>query len=951
MTPLPIPRIALALLAIVVACSALATPAFADDGEELTPPRLIYEEDAEYTDDAIDAGIEGGVVLELELAADGSVADVEVLEGLGYGLDESAVEAAYNFEFEPARVDGEAIPVIIDFTVQFSIPTQPAEFEGIVIDGESEEPIGGARISIRYRGDDIDTPPEATATTGPDGSFEFRDITPGVYDVEIALESYRDVETDVELPEGQIVDVEYAVRSEDENIAGQIREAGTRNRLSGMDVELLDANTQDVIREDFSRQGGQFSFRGVEPGDYVLRVSGSGYSTASFELEVVDGELTTGNFYIRADDYDGLRFRTTERRERSEVDRQTIGLEETRRMAGAGTDVVRVVENLPGVARQNYFGGQPIVRGAAPEDTSIFLEGDNIPIAFHFLGGPAVVNTEMIDSVDFYPGNFSARFGRTTAGVIDLQTRSPKDDRFHGYLEADLLDTSAIVEGPISDRWSFALSARRSYYDLLLPTVLDQFDTDIVVTPRYYDYQGWTTYRSEDGNHKVEFFLYGSDDTFELLLPDDQPEGDANIQASGADFGNSFHRGQFRWEWDSEQLPLETELMASFGRNSFGIDLGDELFFDLDYTTNQVRYDTALELTDNLELRSGIDSQIGPVNYSFAIPEFDSGPDDGGPNFGGEALDDERTTWQVDPGVYAELDYELFDRWTLIPGLRTDYYGSIRETSVSPRLASRFDVTDDITAKGGVGLFTQPPIPGQTEEDFGNPNLTFEKAIHYALGAEWQPADHLEVDTTLFYRDNYDLVSQTSAEELDDDGNRQPLIFDNAGEGRAYGWELLLRHYPRDGFFGWVSYTLSRSERLDRDTGEWQLFDSDQTHILTLVAGYDLPWNLNISGRFRLVTGNPQTPIVGASFDADSDTYRPRRGATNSERAGTFNQLDLRIDRTFIFNTWQMSAYLDVSNVYNATNPEGTQYNYDYTESAPLRGLPILPTIGLSARF
>ena len=927
---------------------------------QVVPPELIEDTRAEYTEEAVEARIEGDVILELVITASGEVRDAEVVQGLGYGLDEAAMEAARQFRFRPATVDGQAVPVALNFSIRFSLPILPANFAGTLTDPETGEGIPDARVSIVYVGEEHDEPVEATTFTDTDGTFLIEEMPHGPYVVTLEVDEYLDFETDIDLLEGQTVEVEYSVARQSENVIGQIREAGTRNPLPGMELSLVEVETQETIREDFSLSGGRFTFRGVPAGEYILRVGGDEYITTTFEIEVVDGEITTGNFYVRSEDYDSLTVRTTAERERSEVTRQTIQLEEVRRIPGAGGDVVRVVQNLPGVARPQFVGGQIIVRGAAPEDTEIFLEGDSIPIAFHFLGGPAVLNTEMVDSIDFYPGNFSTRYGRATAGVIDIKTRSPKTDRFHGTLEVDLLDSSAIIEGPVTDRWSFALAGRRSYYDLFLPTVLRTLEIDTIVAPRYFDYQSWTTYRSENGDHKVEFFIYGSDDTIDVIFPEGEPVGDATLQIAQANFDNSFHRMQARWEWTPEDSPLETSLMGSFGVNSVGIEAGDDLFFLLDYYTSQIRQDTRLTLTDDLLLRAGVDAQIGNVLYEFSFPNFDATPDDttgGGdgqsdaPSVDADGLSDRRSTWEVLPAVYTELQYTIADRLTLIPGLRADYFGPVRRVSISPRFSTRFDLTDDVVLKGGVGLFTQPPIPGQTEENFGNPDLTFEKAMHYAIGAEWTPNDYIELDTTLFYRDSFDLVSNTSAETIDEDGNRQAIIFDNAGEGRAYGWEILLRHQPRNNFFGWIAYTLSRSERLNRNTGEWDLFSFDQTHILTLIAGYNLPWNLDLTGRFRVVTGNPDTPVVGAAFDADADTYRRQFGPPNSVRASTFHQLDLRLDRRFVFNTWTLSAYLDITNVYNAVNQEGTQYNYDYSESAPLRGLPFLPTIGLTARF
>ena len=74
-------------------------------------------------------------------------------------------------------------------------------------------------------------------------------------------------------------------------------------------------------------------------------------------------------------------------------------------------------------------------------------------------------------------------------------------------------------------------------------------------------------------------------------------------------------------------------------------------------------------------------------------------------------------------------------------------------------------------------------------------------------------------------------------------------------------------------------------------------------------------------------------------------------GEPRSVRRQTFHQLDLRAERTWTFDAWRFSAYLDVQNVYNAENPEATIYDYRYRDSGPIRGLPLLPVIGLRGRF
>jgi hypothetical protein len=179
----------------------------------------------------------------------------------------------------------------------------------------------------------------------------------------------------------------------------------------------------------------------------------------------------------------------------------------------------------------------------------------------------------------------------------------------------------------------------------------------------------------------------------------------------------------------------------------------------------------------------------------------------------------------------------------------------------------------------------------------------------------------------------------------------QPLRYDNNGVGRAYGLELVARHDFAHNFTGWLAYTLSRSERRDSNRAGYRLFDFDQTHILTVLGTYLLPRNWQIGTRFRYVTGNPATPVVGAVFDAGRDQYDAVYGAVNSGRTGSFNQLDVRFDKRWVYQSWMLDIYLDIQNVYNRANPEGQSYNYNFRKSQVQQGLPILPILGVRADF
>ncbi|MBI5607861.1 MAG: ligand-gated channel protein, partial [Deltaproteobacteria bacterium] len=126
----------------------------------------------------------------------------------------------------------------------------------------------------------------------------------------------------------------------------------------------------------------------------------------------------------------------------------------------------------------------------------------------------------------------------------------------------------------------------------------------------------------------------------------------------------------------------------------------------------------------------------------------------------------------------------------------------------------------------------------------------------------------------------------------------------------------------------------------------------DQTHILTLLGSYKLPDNWEVGLRFRYVTGNPRTPVVTAVYNEQTDTYtRVQSPNILSERLPGFHQLDVRIDKKFVFDNWLLNVYLDVQNAYNHGNPENIQYNYDATQYTYATGLPIIPSLGIRGEF
>ncbi len=90
-------------------------------GGGVSRPRPIYSPDPEFSDEARKNKYQGTVVLHLIVGADGKTSNIHVIRSLGMGLDEKAVEAARQWRFDPAKKDGQPVPVEVDMEINFRL--------------------------------------------------------------------------------------------------------------------------------------------------------------------------------------------------------------------------------------------------------------------------------------------------------------------------------------------------------------------------------------------------------------------------------------------------------------------------------------------------------------------------------------------------------------------------------------------------------------------------------------------------------------------------------------------------------------------------------------------------------------------------------------------------------------------------------------------------------------
>lgn len=719
-------------------------------------------------------------------------------------------------------------------------------------------------------------------------------------------------------------------------LSGIILERGSRKALPALSVRLTKRGL-----ETFTDETGRFEFDELEPGKVSIEVNDEEHYTLLDVEEITENKETEVKYYMepKTGTGDGS-ITVVGRRAKKEVAKRTLTVEEIRKIPGTQGDALKVVQNLPGAARIPFGGGGLVIRGSNPGDSGSTINRHFIPLVFHFGGLRSIFPSELLESIDFYPGNYSAEFGRFTGGIVDARFRRPKEDRIHARVEADIFDAGILVEGPLTENSTFAIAGRRSYIDAAL-SALPEDTVSFVVAPRYYDYQALYDWKKR--KHRVRLYFFGSDDKLQLVI-NDPVENNPDIQGN---LQNSTSLMRLYTAWDYRISPtLSHHLSVASGLNNLTFSLGEQLSFENRVNVVTVRDELTWKMSDTFTLRGGFEGEayLGNIKLRLPQPTQKEGQAGQAPLSTLEIKETDRDFRFYNPALWVEAQWRPSERLLLLPGARVDVDTYLGDVAPDPRVNFRLTALQDKegnpigTIKGGVGRYSQRPAPDETDATYGNPELLLEHSAHFSLGYEHRFTENLDIDVIGFYKHLYGSVSPIP----------DPLLrYDNNGSGRIYGLEMLIRHNLTRRFFGWISYTLMRSERKDSGQDEYRLFSLDQTHILTVIAQYKLSPQWELGARYRYTTGNPQTPYVSAVYDADADAYVPVPGAPNSTRVDAFQQLDIRLDRKWIFDQWILTAYLEIQNALNRSNIERDNYNYNFTQSRPVTSLPIIPSIGI----
>jgi TonB family protein len=724
-------------------------------------------------------------------------------------------------------------------------------------------------------------------------------------------------------------------------LSGTILLAEDDSAAGSVAIEIANERGE-TVRDLVSGSNGTFVATDLEPGKYEVNVLGGEYGDLEVEEEIVAGQVTQVIYRLGAKKraaYRGFGETAVIDAPPREVVKRTIDREELTRIPGTRGDALRAVELLPGVARPPFGIGLLIVRGSAPQDSESFIDGIPIPLIYHFGGLTSVYNSYMLEKIDFYPGNFSVRYGRRTGGILEVTTRDPARDRIHGVAEISIIDTFVTIEAPLSDKISISGGLRRSLLDLVFPAVAPD-DIGVRQAPVYIDYQFKLSFLPTKRD-RVRISAYGSSDRLELIL--EEAGGDDPAIRGNTQLATSFYNNQIDWTRRVGDK-VEQELTFNVGPNKINFALGNEFRLEGVFIQTYGRGEWRYQITDKVRLITGLDVYTAPIDLTYVGPQPQA--QEGAGSQQGSLAGQEQVFADVDttifrPGVYLESDMQLGKLTRLILGLRMDYFSGISSFAFDPRLTTIFTVAEDMRVKFGVGIFSQPPELQESDPSIGNPGLDPIKAVHLGAGWEYDALPGARFGIEGFYKYLWDRAISTPHGEAP--------FYVTGGIGRIYGAEFSIHIRPATGrqYFGYLSYTLSRSERKDGPLEPWRLFDFDQTHILTAAFVYNFPRNWEIGGTFRVVSGNPSTPVIGSIYDALNDVYIPIDGRVNTLRNPVFHQLNVRIQKKWVFDGWKLAVFLDIQNAYNRQNQEGIIYNYDFSQQTPLLGLPIIPSLGI----
>lgn len=749
-----------------------------------------------------------------------------------------------------------------------------------------------------------------------------------------------------------------------------------------------------------SDENGSYEITGVPTGLYNVRASFVGYrEKTAYEVQVTLARPVQLDFELREDASELSEVVVSSEFTRSEelpLSVRKLNSNEIERYPGGNRDISKVIQALPGVASTPSFRNDILIRGGAPNENKFFVDEIEVPVINHFAtqgssGGPVgILNVNLIKNVDLIAGGFPANRMNALSSFFEIQLKEGRRDKMATQLTVGASELTLSNEGPIGEKTTYLLSARRSYLQGLFKLL------GLPFLPTFNDFQLKTTTKL---NEKTELTFIGVGAIDKFMLNKDVPDGETAEELESRLYLLDVLPVQNQWNY-ATGLKLKRYRENGFwtfilSRNmldnrSVKYAANDEssaenLLFDYSSQESENKF-----RAENSIFGNGYSIEYG-VNYEYAryfIQNFDRAT----LAAAGETIIEKSTSFFNSYGAFVSgTKYYFSERLLLSGGMRMDGsdFGKTAKNplhQLSPRVSVSYQLKPNLYITANAGIYYQKPpytVLGYKEngELINQENdVKFIRNSQLIAGLELLfPSKNRRFTAEVFYKQYSNYPSSTrngiSLANLGADfgviGN-EPVT--SSSKGRAYGLEFLAQQRLYNDFYGIAALTLVRSEFTNPNTDGYTPSSWDNRIIISLTAGKRFGKNWELGARWRYVGGTPYTPPYdydGSSLISNWDLRNQAildYNQINAIRLTGFHQLDLRLDKKYYFKKWTLNWYVDIQNAYNfqAAQPpllvpvrtqDGTievdpndpgRYLLKYIENT---AGSVLPTVGIIVEF
>lgn len=707
---------------------------------------------------------------------------------------------------------------------------------------------------------------------------------------------------------------------------GTIRDKASGEEIIGATIRIAELSKIGISTNEY----GFFSLT-LEPGNYTFITSYIGYEDYIEKINLQATQSIKWTLQQKSQNLEEVKI--VAKKENENITQTTMGVEKMNMKDIAKLpvlfgekDILKTIQLLPGVKSAGEGNSGFYVRGGTSDQNLILLDEAPVYNASHLLGFFSTFNSDAIKDAILIKGNSPAQYGGRLASVLDIKMNEGNDKDYHATGGIGLISSRLSIEGPIQkEKSSFLITGRRTYADVFLQATEDFKDNTLY----FYDLNAKANYRL-DKNNRIFLSGYLGRDVLGL--------GDQ----FGIDWGNT--TGTLRWNSViSPKLFSNTSLIYSDYDYNIQIQ-GDDIKFNINSSIQD--WNLKQEFQYFQSTKSSWRVGLNLIHHELAPSRFEGDA---------EVFNSLNTVSRksLENALYANHVYKLTNRLNIDYGLRLSVYSilggdtynvyqdgektesivlsknKIGKTFVNPepRLALNAQLTENSSFKVGYARNTQnlhllsnSTSGSPTDAWIGNSyNIKPEISDQVSGGYFRNFRDNeYEMSVETYYKKMQHQVDYKNGADIQTAPDvESELLF---GDGRAYGAEFFIK--KRKGTFtGWISYTLSRTERKINGINEnkWYNAKQDRTHDLAVVASYQLTKRWSLSSNFVFYTGNAVTFPSGKYNIEDRTIYYYTE--RNGYRMPNYHRLDFsanyegRQDRKWR-SSWNFSLY----NVYGREN-------------------------------